>query len=819
MLSFLFGKTRVKLPKIESWAKTAPWLGIGARVFDPNTNLFYSVSEAGEPYLCASWEADAMDGVSQASVDKFKAALSIFLPGGSLVQVGTFTIPNIEPYVSAYLTNKTNISDPVLAELVRQRYKLLLESQEKPLIESNGILAMVRRVFVTLSVPVRGASNEHDIQTVSEAAERLQTTMRTAGLYVNRMGAGAYLAMMRMVTHPFSKREEWYDESRLLNEQIFQPGDGYTVERSHLHFTDADTEWYAKPLSVKFFPPQANLGIMNQMIGDPSGMVDQFTHPYWMVLTLHYPDRVAKKADLERRFALITHQAFGSMVNLVPLLKHKKHGFDVMMDALATGSGVVVETNFTIWLYHPELQALKNQAGALTSYFSTVGFDIKEDALICDHLWKMSLPGGPTTMGIKQMHRYHTMTIPQAMCFLPVIGEWKGSGNSGTMMFSSRRGFPILFDLYEANSFNATVFAETGAGKSFFTQSLIADYLAEGAKVWTIDVGNSYKKLSAAVDGEFISFEDDSGICLNPFTNVLDIDDDTDLIKAMLAKMAAPEEGLDDFRMAVLEEAIKSTWARYGNSSSVTAVSEWCLSQPDPRIQDIGKQLYPFTRFGSFGRWFDGDNNLEMNRDFVVLELEELKSRPILQKVILIQLMATISHEMYKSGEARRKIFILDEAWSLLDDPVMGKAIEGLYRKSRKYKGSVVIVTQALSDIYNSPNGDAINQNSQWQIILQQKPESIDDALASGKFKLDPYGTRMLKMVHTSHGHYSELMIRQASGAYGVARLVMDRFTQVLFSTKGAERDDIFAAMERGENVVDAIHNFIERENHNGLRT
>lgn len=816
MLNAIFGKNRVKLPEIESWSKAAPWRGVGARVFDPATNLFYSVSEAGEPYLCASWECDALIGASDSTVEKLKSGLNMTMPGGTFIQFGTFMIPNIEPYVGAYLDGKTGVDkiNTVLAEIIRRRYQMLLSSQEKPLVPASGVLAMIRRVFITLSVPVSGAFSEQDRTRVVELSERLASALKTAGLNVQRLGAGGYLSMMRMITHPFSKREDWYDESRLLNEQIFQPGDGYDVEKNHLYFTDGAQEWYAKPLSTKFFPNTATLGIMNNMIGDPGGLIDQFTHPYWMTLTLHFPDRVKKMSELQAKFAMISHQAVGSVTDLVPLLRHKKHGFDVFMDSLASGSGSVVEANFTIWLYNPDLNQIRNQASSLAGYFSTIGFDIKEDGLICDHLWKMSLPGGPTSKGIQQMHRYHTMAVAHAVNFLPIIGEWQGSGPSGTMMYMSRRGSPVLLDVFESTSFNAVLFAETGAGKSVAAQSIITDYLAEGAKVWTIDVGYSYKKLCYAIGGEFISFNDESGICLNPFTHVVNIDDDADLIKAMLAKMAAPEEGLDDFRMAVLEEAVKSTWARYGNQSSVTAVAEWCLSQDDARIQDIGKQLYPFTRFGSYGRWFDGDNNLDLDRYFVVLELEEIKSRPALQKVILIQLMGRIGYEMYRVGD-RRKLFVIDEAWSLLDDPVMAKAIEAAYRKIRKANGSMLICTQSIADLYNSPNGRAISQNTAWQIILQQKAESIDNALESGQFSLDPYGVRMLKMVHTAKGRYSEMMIRRSGAEYGVVRLALDRFSQVLFSTTGAERNEILNAIDRGENVVDAVNKLIEREDSN----
>ena len=124
----------------------------------------------------------------------------------------------------------------------------------------------------------------------------------------------------------------------------------------------------------------------------------------------------------------------------------------------------------------------------------------------------------------------------------------------------------------------------------------------------------------------------------------------------------------------------------------------------------------------------------------------------------------------------------------------------------------MIIVTQSIDDLYNSPNARAIAANSAWQFILKQSSESIDGAIESGHFKIDPYGAQMLKTVHTLPGKYSEIMIKRGEGQWGIVRLTVNRFTQVLYSTKDDERDEIFDAIEGGGNVVTAIHQFIARE-------
>jgi conjugal transfer ATP-binding protein TraC len=139
----------------------------------------------------------------------------------------------------------------------------------------------------------------------------------------------------------------------------------------------------------------------------------------------------------------------------------------------------------------------------------------------------------------------------------------------------------------------------------------------------------------------------------------------------------------------------------------------------------------------------------------------------------------------------------------------MGKAMEAVYRKARKHDAAVIVVTQSVADLYGSPNARAIYENSAWQLILKQKGESIDSAIEGKQFKIDSYGAYMLKSVHTHSGRYSEIMIKQSESDWGIARLVVSPFSQVLFSTKGAERDVILDAMKHGESAVDAVNAFL----------
>ncbi|SMC28692.1 conjugal transfer ATP-binding protein TraC, partial [Desulfacinum hydrothermale DSM 13146] len=592
-------------------------------------------------------------------------------------------------------------------------------------------------------------------------------------------------------------------ENVLLRDQILYPGDRITLNREYIKINDT----YVQPISVKNYPKHASLAMMAYLIGDPGGISNQITVPWMMTTGIHFPNQRSKSAAVRNKAQTITYQAYGPLLRFIPRLAYKKHGFDVLLHSMEDGD-VLVEVAFNLVLFGKSAKELEKVTSALRTYYAIHQMDVAPERYICWPVFWNTLPLFPSCESIANLSRYRTMGVRHASQLLPILGEWRGTGTGAASIFVSRRGQPILFDFYDSpTSYNGVIVAESGAGKSFLTQQFIVDYLGCGARVWVIDVGRSYEKLAGVLQGEFIEFSERSQICLNPFSLVKDIDDDTDLLRELIAKMAAPN-GLDDYRLARTEEAIRAVWAHLGPTMTVTDIYEYLLGQHDDRLRDLGNMLYPWTKYGSYGQWFNGQNNLNFDNAMTVLELEELKPRKQLQQVVLLQLIARIQQEMYLSGTDQPKILIVDEAWDLLDDPGVAKFMEHGYRRFRKYNGAAIIVTQSINDLYSSVNGRAIAENSPHLLILQQRSEAIESVEHEGKIKMEPYAFRVMKELHTVKGQYSEILFHTGRG-WGVGRLVVDRFTQVLYSTSGPERTEILRAIHRGVPAIEAITDFL----------
>jgi len=162
-------------------------------------------------------------------------------------------------------------------------------------------------------------------------------------------------------------------------------------------------------------------------------------------------------------------------------------------------------------------------------------------------------------------------------------------------------------------------------------------------------------------------------------------------------------------QIAALRRVLKATWDREGREMGVDQVAAALIAEADKRIQDIGRQLYAYTREGQYDRLFNGRNSVNLDHRFIVMELNGLKGRQDLQQVVLLQLMYQIQQVMYQQDEE----IDLPSWWSStkLGTVVQGQIglfIENGYRRFRKRNGAAVIITQGIDDIYRSESGQAI---------------------------------------------------------------------------------------------------------------
>ncbi|HDM08765.1 MAG TPA: hypothetical protein ENF97_01410 [Candidatus Omnitrophica bacterium] len=95
--------------------------------------------------------------------------------------------------------------------------------------------------------------------------------------------------------------------------------------------------------------------------------------------------------------------------------------------------------------------------------------------------------------------------------------------------------------------------------------------------------------------------------------------------------------------------------------------------------------------------------------------------------------------------------------------------------------------------------------------LLRQRPESIEALKKSSRIVLNEAQFDLLRSVHTDSGNYSEIFIYTPVG-FTIGRLIVDRFTQLLYTTLPEEYSKIKSYMADGLSLTDAINKIVEEE-------
>lgn len=749
-------------------------------------------------------------GISSGLFDRLNVLLNQEWPVDTLIQCLLFTSPDLPEGGVSGNRDKAALTLP---QRLDERSRIFRkEATDVPLHELNGVLVRKSELILTFKIPLKAMEpSEGEMADTEKLSGATFQALSTIGLCPIQLSGARWLRLMAVILN-WDPDALWRNEpikapvrDLPLRDQVLDFGTCLAISKEAVHLEARDV----RLLSVKQYPDAAPLGGALRYLGDLLSGSRGIRQNVLLGMTLHYPDTESHKTRIATSRQWITTQATGPMARFLPRLGSRKQQFDLLFEAFEDGDRPVRAALSMALFVRPE-EATRAISNAKV-YFRELGFQLLEDRYIALPLFLNLLPLGAERSFVAMSQRFRTLATRQALPLLPLFSDWSGSGGS-MLSLISRSGEAMRFSLFDSpTNYNASIAAQSGSGKSFLTNEIIVRSLAEGARVWVIDIGRSYENLSEALGGEFIAFGPNSRTSLNPFALLTDWSEDADLIAAVFAAMVAPTSTLSDFQTATLKRTLKDLHELLGGSVTIDLVAESLAEEVDPRIRDLGVQLFPFTSQGEYGRHFHGEGIIRFDSAFTVLELEELKGRRHLQKVVLLLLILTIQKAMFEGDRHQKKIVIIDESWDLLTEGDAAAFIETGYRRFRKYGGAAITLTQSVNDLYRSSAGRAIVENSAHLLLLGQKAESLDLLKREDRLSLGEAGYALLKSVHTLPGRYSEVFIHGETGS-GIGRLVVDPYKRLLFSTRPDDVAAIRSLRLKGHDLESAIKTLLKSE-------
>ena len=817
------------------------------------------------------FECQPLSGGSDNEFEQLKQLLSLNYPANTTMSFLLFRSPDIEEHISAAERLRFNFKHPLLTPVFKDREKFLRDYTMKDL-EATSIAGAhfnIGRVvdvklIISVKIPYEGEVPSADfVNNLNTWATQIGSTLKTIGFAPFLMDPNRYLRFLNVMLN-WREDATWrqrvdglWERDKPLSVQCLDPET--SIFLANKHWIRLGDDMYVKMMSAKKFPEVVYFGNAIQYIGDLTGGNQGIHNNYAVCCNILFPDPNKMKDELNRKRTWANNQAYGPLEKFEPILGEIKKSFDIIYKSDNDGARPL-KISYHVALFAKSEKEIEALSAQTASFWSNQRFTLKDDTHVMFPIFRNILPMNCDRQAIRELFRYKTMTSFEAPAILPIFSEAKGSGTPHIQLLS-RNGQIMDVSLHDSSTNqNAIIAAESGSGKSFLLNEIVLDYMSEGARVWIIDAGKSYKKICEALGGDFVEFSDNSNISLNPFQTVVDWNSEEDAVVNLLGTMASPLGRLDDYQKAALKSIMHQIWDRtyregemqvadqlqridayYENeiakvradpdesknkqamieklenehtlerykamppsTMTIDAVAAACLQHSDQRVRDVGEQLGSFTSNSNYGKYFAGNNNANFNADLTVLELDELQGRKHLRQVVLLQLISQIQKEIFLGERNRKKIVIIDEAWDMLKEGEVAVFMEGAYRKFRKYGGSAIIATQSAGDLVGTSAGIAIQNNSANTFYLGQKATTLEQLRKENTLVMEDWAFNLLKSVRTEAGVYSEIYFQQGP-VQCVGRLVVSEYQKLLYSTNAVDVNAIKQYTDRGLTVDEAI--------------
>lgn len=713
---------------------------------------------------------------------------------------------------------------PMMQKLAKERSNFLKK------LAGNEIKDLSARTFRVLISVTRPLSDKISFETLAaelmELKERLVTILSMAHMQTVEMTPAMLLSLIddffgcNIAAQDFKNSVIDYSPLDFIRDQSPQKSTVIEVMPKGLRLNGGEKMF--RSYRVKKYPtgngacPGWTQCDMGDLIGDAFQMMQQIHHPFF----IHYGVHIPKQDELNVKFYAkhnhLEKQIRSPMMKYIPSMEKEWHEYQFVKRQLDDGHRFV-KTNFTVAIVAPEVDIHKADQ-ALLNVFQAKRFELMNDMYFHLQAFLTLLPmrfGDDFLTDLSSAKKLKTTISSESANLMPIQGEWVGTESPG-MLLLGRRGQVTLWSPFDnkGGNYNVSVVGRSGSGKSVFMQELMTSTLGQGGRVFVLDVGRSFEKTCLLLGGQFIEFSTKGApgkkqLCINPFSTIdpskkEESEDALAMLKSVICTMAAPTQGVSDLERTLLEKAMTETFQQFGRYTTLTKIAEHLNANVDQRAKDLASMLYPYTKDGIYGKFFEGESNVDFTNPLVVVELEELKERKDLQSVVVQMVIVQITNQMFLGDRQTPFMITFDEAWDMLRGSQSGVFVETLARRLRKYNGSLVVGTQSVNDFYQTPGALAAYENSDWLCLLSQKPESINVLRENKRINLNDTMEKYLHSVHTKSGCYAECMIVGSHG-YAVTRLVLDPFSNILYSTKASEYAAVKQLVDQGISMVNAI--------------
>ncbi len=373
------------------------------------------------------------------------------------------------------------------------------------------------------------------------------------------------------------------------------------------------------------------------------------------------------------------------------------------------------------------------------------GTAIDRCQLYQDVAWQATLPLAHNPAGMT----YRTVTTNLADT-LPFLHHRAGTRGGPLIGFSHPGHEVVTLDMYDPvlDNSNLTCLGISGSGKTMFAQSFALKHIARGGRVIVLDRSTGHwDDLVGAVPGAVVHrVLLDSGFRINPWElprrtsepSQTKLEYLLDLHTLLVGELHGGAPALTAQERALLEGACRAVYAEHARGAEAAPgpyerhLFDWLRrvethessAEGDAlrrkQYRALAERLVPYVHGSTYAGLLDGPTTVRPDALLEVFNFKGLADRlvPLAMMPLIEYIWAVIA------DPTRPTLVVLDEGWSLLNNPASARFVAEATRTGRHHGIITLNLSQLVTD-YEGPLGQAVIDNAAVSLLLAQSDHAL----------------------------------------------------------------------------------------------
>ena len=332
---------------------------------------------------------------------------------------------------------------------------------------------------------------------------------------------------------------------------------------------------------------------------------------------------------------------------------------------------------------------------------------------------------------------------------------------------------PYHFNFHQGDLGNFTCIGPSGSGKTVLLTFLLAQAERVRPRVAYFDKDRGAEPFIRAIGGRYDVLRPGEPTGFNPLLLPDEPGNRAFLAEWLAQLLSADGSTLSADDRAVIADALDANFAQPPSHRRLRFLRELFRGGRRPTPGDLAFRLGPWCEGGEHAWLFDNaEDQLSLETRVLGFDMTRVLDAPEVRTPAMMYLF----HRLEQRLDGSPAIFVVDEGWKVLDDPVFIRRIKDWEKTIRKRNGLVGFCTQSASDALDSRIASAIIEQAATQIFFpnpRARPEEYIDGfgLSEHEFSLVrslPDTSRCFLVKRGDHSIVARLDLSGLSGALQV---------------------------------------------------